>query len=337
MTTSIYLTGDINLMSVGPADRPFAHIAPIFQPADLVFSNLECCFFDTDQPQTLKGREGFFVPTALARHLKELNLSAVGLANNVNFGPEPILSSIKTVNGIGIQHAGAGENRSAAHAPIIVEHAGLKVGFLQRSSIHWTFDHAALDDRPGIAILKAHTAYEPTLSHKPGSPPLIHTWANPAGLAEFKQEISDLKKQCDVVISSHHWGLKETVFDYQIEIAHAAIDSGADIVIGHGAHMPLPIEVYQNRPIFYGLAHLFFLTGHGGKRQTGDGMVAKITVENKQITDVRFSMVETTSENQAVPINSDGAQNRLTAFKKSNALFDTRFRLKTDELIVKIE
>ena len=34
------------------------------------------------------------------------------------------------------------------------------------------------------------------------------------------------------------------------EIAHGAIDAGADVVIGHGPHFSLPIEVYKRKPIF---------------------------------------------------------------------------------------
>ena len=38
------------------------------------------------------------------------------------------------------------------------------------------------------------------------------------------------------------------------DIAHAAIDAGADIVVGHGPHYSLPIEVYRGKPIFTGSA-----------------------------------------------------------------------------------
>ena len=41
------------------------------------------------------------------------------------------------------------------------------------------------------------------------------------------------------------------------EAAHAVIDAGADIVMGHGPHTPLPIEFYQNVPSFTAWAVLF--------------------------------------------------------------------------------
>jgi len=43
--------------------------------------------------------------------------------------------------------------------------------------------------------------------------------------------------------------------EYQKEMGHFAIDSGADMVIGHHSHQPQPIEVYQGKPILCSLAN----------------------------------------------------------------------------------
>ena len=53
MILKILLTGDVNLMNVtNPAD-PFAKVATEFESADLVFSNLECCFYEPDAAHAL--------------------------------------------------------------------------------------------------------------------------------------------------------------------------------------------------------------------------------------------------------------------------------------------
>lgn len=332
--TNIYVTGDINLLNIHKPTQPFRHLKSVLQPADVIFSNLECCFYDTEREAALKGREGFYVPTHLAKALVDASITTVGLANNVNFGAKAILSSCKTLDKMGIQYAGAGPNKTSAYGPIIVEHHGIKIGFLQRSSIYWPTDHAALEHTPGIATLAAHTAYQPTLPHKPGSPPIVYTWADQDELAKFTEEIRALKKRVDLIISSHHWGLKEEVLQYQIEIAHAAVDAGADVVMGHGAHMPLAVEMYKERPIFYGLAHLFFLMGHGGKRQTGDGLIGKILVKGKQIHEVRFSMVNTTADDQAIPLTEVELRGKLTKFQARYRSFGTRLFQEGEDVIV---
>ena len=76
------------------------------------------------------------------------------------------------------------------------------------------------------------------------------------------------------------------------EIAHAAIDAGADVVIGHGPHYSLPVEVYRGKPIFYGLGSFSFHTGHGGRRH-GDwlGMMARAPRASGRIESAAFQFV----------------------------------------------
>ena len=88
-----------------------------------------------------------------------------------------------------------------------------------------------------------------------------------------------LRAQADIVVASCHWGLHKEVLAYMREIGHAAIDAGADLVIGHGPHYSLPVEVYRGKAIFYGLGSFSFHTGHGGRRH-GDwiGMMVRATI-----------------------------------------------------------
>ena len=96
-------------------------------------------------------------------------------------------------------------------------------------------------------------------------------------------------------------GLGEEVLDYMREIAHAAIEAGADIVVGHGPHYSLPIEVYRGKPIFYGLGSFSFHTGHGGRRH-GDwiGMMARVEFGKSGISEARFRFVRHNAANETV-------------------------------------
>ncbi len=86
------------------------------------------------------------------------------------------------------------------------------------------------------------------------------------------------------------------------EIAHAAIEAGADIVIGHGPHYSLPVELYRGKPIFYGLGSFSFHTGHGGRRH-GDwiGMMAQVDIAPRGVIDARFRFVRHNAANETVP------------------------------------
>jgi poly-gamma-glutamate capsule biosynthesis protein CapA/YwtB (metallophosphatase superfamily) len=307
MKRALMLTGDVNLMNVTDPQVPFARIKDTLRQADVLFGNLECCFYEPDNGQPVE-REGFYAPLASAQALVIGGYHAAGNANNVNYGEEAIRSSLRRLDNIGIPYTGAGVNRGAARAPAIVAHEGLRFGFLQRTSVYWATGHEATDNSAGVAVLTGHTAYEPMLqtrragvppANRPGLPPVIHTWADAKSLAEFTGDLRALRARADIVVASHHWGLFEDVLDYQVEIAHAAIDAGADVVMGHGPHYPCAVELYLGKPIFYGLGSFSFHTGHGG-RSHGDwvGMLARITFDDRALVEVAFSMVRHNERNE---------------------------------------
>jgi len=43
--------------------------------------------------------------------------------------------------------------------------------------------------------------------------------------------------------------------EHIVELAHAAIEAGADVFVGHGPHLDRGIEVYQGKPVLYGLGN----------------------------------------------------------------------------------
>ena len=125
--------------------------------------------------------------------------------------------------------------------------------------------------------------------NRPGLPPIIKTWADPKYLQQYKDDVAALRGKCDMLVASCHWGLHQDVLEYMPEIAHAAIDAGADIVFGHGPHYSLPVEAYKGKPVFYGLGSFSFHTGHGGKKH-GDwvGMLARIGLDGKAVKSATF-------------------------------------------------
>ncbi len=308
MATTMILTGDVNLMNVTDPTVPFALVREEFRAAGIVFSNLECCLYAPPGGHSWE-REGFFAdPEAAGAALISGGIGAVGLANNVNYGEAAILGSIARLDRLGIAHTGAGADREAAHAPAIATREGVRFGFLQRSSVYWPTGHEAGDNAPGIAVIRGHTAYQvPTHgsrppANRPGVPPRIVTWADRQDLQHLGDDIAALRAQADIVVASFHWGLHREVLQYMTEIAHAAIDAGADLVIGHGPHFSLPVEAYRGKPIFYGLGSFSFHTGHGGVRH-GDwlGMMARVSWSGGAIESAAFQFVRHDEANRTLP------------------------------------
>lgn len=306
--TEIILIGDVNLMNVDDPEIPFRKVRDYFAQADIVFCNFETCLYQPPSGHSISN-EGFHAdPKIGGQALRYAGIDAVGIANNVNYGDAAILSSITELDAIGMPHTGAGANLTEANMPAIVRKANISAGFLQRSSVYWPTNHEARKDAPGIAVLRGHTAYHVPMfktrpevppPNRPGLPPDIITWADPAYLASFTEDIKRLRGQVDVVVASCHWGLGKDVLQYMREIAHAAIDAGADVVVGHGPHYSLPIESYKGRPIFYGLGSFCFHTGHGGRKHGNWlGMMASVLVADGQPSRVRVRFVRHNDSNE---------------------------------------
>ena len=345
MRRTFLLTGDVNLMNVTDPAVPFARIVGTLHSADVLFCNLECCLYAAPADRSLID-EGFYAAPAAGRALTLAGFHVAGNANNVTYGAEAIRSSLAELDRLGIAHMGAGANSAQARAPAVVECKGLRVGFLQRTSVYWPTNHEAGERSPGVAALRGHTAYQLPLhktrpevppANRPGVPPEILTWADAGYLAQYRDELAALRRQADIVIASHHWGLHEEVLQYMTEIAHAAIDSGADIVVGHGPHYSLPVEIYRGKPVFYGLGNLSFHTGHGG-RQHGDwvGMMARVSLEERGIERVSFRFVRHNDRNETVLCAMKDEQETLARITERSARFGTRIGVEGDEAVVRL-
>lgn len=100
-------------------------------------------------------------------------------------------------------------------------------------------------------------------------------------LEKAKQEIQEL--DVDIKIISMHIGKeykKQSNLEQQA-FAHAAIDAGADLVIGHHPHVTQEIEEYKNKFIFYSLGNFVF--DQQFSEQVKSGWIAKIIIKNSKI------------------------------------------------------
>ncbi|MGZ5225180.1 MAG: CapA family protein, partial [Burkholderiales bacterium] len=97
MSTTLMLTGDVNLMNVTDPEAPFVRVQRVLQQANIRFANLECCFYEPSGARSLSD-EGFYAQPQVAKALRVAGFDAVGTANNVNYGADAILSSLKTLD-----------------------------------------------------------------------------------------------------------------------------------------------------------------------------------------------------------------------------------------------
>ncbi len=262
----IMLAGDTNLQNRNnPADA-FREVCGSWRNHDIVFLHAEGMFID--DPDATAGpyltyKELWHHPSAaMASGFVDAGVSGVSMASNVSADREAVRQCLANAEMAGLRCCGIGLNRAEARKPLILEGNGQKVAFLGRTSVYWPHIVNATEHQPGAATMKAHTAYAPgrRTAEMPGAPPQIRTWADPEELADLVHDIQTAKQAADFLVLSIHWGVSSStvVQDYQREVGHAAIDAGADIVMGHHPHLIQEIELYHSRPIFHSVGNFAF-------------------------------------------------------------------------------
>ena len=172
----------------------------------------------------------------MARALAAAGVDVVTMGNNhsVDYGQAALVDTIKRLEKAGVQVVGAGRDDADAWTPAIVKTAaGATIGFLAWSDVIWPGYRAT--SAPGVAELRTD-------------------------IPRMKESIRALAKEVDYVVVGYHWGLEYEHYPWgaQTSAAHAAIDAGADLVIGHHPHVLQGFETYKGRLIAYSLGDLVF-------------------------------------------------------------------------------
>ncbi len=108
----------------------------------------------------------------------------------------------------------------------------------------------------------------------------------------------EAKENADIVVDAFHWGVEYTYkpSENQVLIGHAAIDSGADIVLGNHPHWIQPIEMYKNKYIIYAQGNTIF--DQDWSQETREGVLYKFIYKNGvfEKVDEKYTIVENNSQ-----------------------------------------
>ena len=241
-TICIAAVGDIMLGSSYPdssklppdsARDSFKSVLKYLDKSDIVFGNLEGTLLDSGMPDSKKKKLEsaylFRMPVSYGQVLKDAGFNLLSIANNhiTDFGANGCKSTIDALNKNGIYYAGLQSCSTS-----VFELNGVKYGFCAFSPNANT-----------VSLLDLHNT---------------------------RHIIKALKQQCDIVIVSFHGGGEGPTFEHVPFIneyykggfrgdvhvfAHAAIDAGADIVLGNGPHVSRALEKYKGRLIAYSLGN----------------------------------------------------------------------------------
>jgi len=248
----ILLAGDL-ILDVEEPDRWLAGIAPAVRAADISIGHLEV-------PHTRRGAERSHdipSPAAAPENLDALaraGFTAVTLAGNhiADWGAEGIADTIERLDALGIAHTGAGATLAEAAAPAVLDRRGRRLSLLSYNCVG-PEDAWAGTDQAGCNYLRVATA-----DGAPVAPAADLTEATEEALWRLTDDIVAARAESDLVVVALHKGIVHTpaaIAPYERTLAVAALAAGADIVVGHHAHILRGIELRGGRPIFHGLGN----------------------------------------------------------------------------------
>lgn len=199
--------------------------------ADVAFANLEGPV--ATGGKNVGSRFSFRMDPIVLESIKKTGIDIVSFANNHvgDYTQEAFVETLRHLDEQDIRYTGAGNNYAEASTPAVIIVRGMKIGYLAATDVGpvWL---KATEKNPGVLL------------------------ANDPALA---QVITKAKSQVDILVVSFHFGNEYSLpSDRQILLAHSAIDSGADIVVGHHPHVMQRIEEYKGKPIFYSLGNYIF-------------------------------------------------------------------------------
>ena len=271
-TTTLFLAGDI-MLSRNVAGRmiknndytwPFQKTTDVSKNADIAFANLESPFNDTGN-HSVEGSLVFNADPKSIEGLKFAGFDILSTANNHAFdqGQKGLDYTIQLLQNNGIIPTGTLSSTQPPPVPVIKRN-GTLYGFLSYS----------------------YTAYND------GGKSTSRYIKNYNDFSQLKQDILDMKGHtADVVIVNMHAGTEYTrkPTQKQIDFAHAAVDAGADLVIGEHPHWVQTIEQYKGKWIFYSLGNFVF--DQMWSQETREGLTLLVTFEKNEIKKIELKPV----------------------------------------------
>ncbi len=256
--------GDVNLgrfvgqqILKGDTLYPFVFVADTFKQYDIVFANLESTLSDQKgETQHPRNNLIFTGPPTGARSLALGGVTVVSTANNhaIDYGVKSQRETIRYLTESGVAFAGTALDSERLSDPVIISRNGFDIAF---------FACTAIMNRPGNAW-KRHVLFADTATLLP--------------------KIRKYRDSVDFIIVSYHGGdeYSDTHNARTETFAHAMIDGGADLFLGHHPHVPHGIEDIEGKYIVYSLGNFVFRQPQHYWTQRSFAFVAEIKKETNR-------------------------------------------------------
>ena len=238
--------GDEPVLYTRGYDHMIANFAEILRGADFTVANLETAITDRF-PSPYHGRKRYIHYANVEKtpqHLQKHGFDLVSLANNhaFDFGAKGLEQTLQLLGERNIETCGAGLDAAGASKPHVQRfevgqtpfHIAFLCSFEYRESYDERYGFYAGDGKAGVNELATNTVAERVRS--------------------LRERYTNL-----LIVAYPHWGKNYAwANERQRTQAHALIDVGVDLIIGHGSHAVQELERYKGRWIVYSLGNFVF-------------------------------------------------------------------------------
>lgn len=239
MSISIFIAGDVvprhrtvRLFKEKQTEYLFNDLIPIIREADISVVNFEAPIIENKETPIKKSGPCLFTTKETMEVLKEVGFNTVTLANNHfrDQGQQGVEQTIKTAQSLNMDYVGGGISLEESRK-ILYKKANDKT----------------------IAIINVCENEFSIATNQYGG-------SNPLDIISVYEDIIEARKNSDYVILITHGGVEH----YQYPTLRMKrtyryfIDIGADAVINHHQHCFSGYEIYNEKPIFYGLGNFCF-------------------------------------------------------------------------------
>ncbi len=269
---------------------PYRAIKSELDAGDLRVGNLECMVTDLVQPPSDPSTFTFICPSQGMDGLTYAGFDIVTLANNHSNGEGQVVFNDmrKSLTRNKIAHCGGGDNLAQATTPAIATAKGVRVAILSYDNI-MPQGPFATEGSWGLA---------------------------PIDVNRLPADIAAARQKADLVIPYFHWGIEytEDPTTYQQSVARAAIDAGANMVLGNHPHWTQGIERYKGKLIIYSMGNFVF--DQDWSEATMEGMLLHLYWRGGTLASVRFVPTKDVSRCQPKvmsPAEAIGVFNRMWA------------------------
>lgn len=304
--TTIIAVGDImpgGLLNGTDAEFVLGEVKTFLKEADIRVGTLETAIGNTPSFYSEKMMRSADVIYAMDDDLKrlvDLGINIVSLANNHFFdlGLDGAEHTIQLLDGLGIQHCGAGKNLEEASKPVVFEQNGKSFAFI--AFCDWR------DETVGWCPFATES--------EPGVNPMFDDYV--------VEQISKYKRQYDYVAVIPHWGKEHTFVTtrHVYRLAKKMLDAGADMVFGGHTHRVQPVVRRRDTVTAYSMGNFFFPDRLIVKPRSTYYPEEPIALQDLPVTD-RYPYVEQTTLKKWKPLARIG---ELISVKLDNGLVDVK-------------